>query len=137
MQIVKRSSLPTVQINGETAAHIFEGGSHGGVDSSAFIVDVAPGTGPKRHSHPYDEVFVIVEGTIRLEAAGEVVDATSEEICVVPAEVPHTFTNLGPGRARMVNIHAAANVVTSFDPDAETDFSYEYGKPARSGERTS
>jgi quercetin dioxygenase-like cupin family protein len=128
MQVIKKSDLPSVRLNGEVAAHIFDGGDHGGISSSAFIVDVAPGTGPRRHKHPYDEVFVIIEGTIRLEAGGEVIEATPEEICVVPAGVPHGFTNIGSDRARMVNIHVTAKVVTEFveDPSANTDVTYEY-----------
>jgi mannose-6-phosphate isomerase-like protein (cupin superfamily) len=126
MQIVKKDSLPTVRLNGEVAAHIFDGSQNGNLSSSAFIVDVAPGTGPKRHKHPYDEIFIIIEGTVRLEADGETVDATPDEICVVPAGVPHAFTNLGPGRARLVNIHAAAQVVTEFPEDESADSSYEY-----------
>jgi hypothetical protein len=51
MQIVKMSTLPSVKLNGEVAAHIFDG-DHGSLGSSAFIVDVAPGTGPRRHQHP-------------------------------------------------------------------------------------
>lgn len=126
MLVVKKDTLPTVRLNGAVAAHIFDGSDHGSA-ASAFIVDVQPGLGPKRHKHPYDEVFVIVEGTVRLEAGGELVEATPEEICVVPAGVAHAFSSVGPGRARMVNIHAAPTVVTEFveDPTPGTVV-YEY-----------
>lgn len=131
MQIVKKDSLPTVRLNDEVAAHIFDGSKHGDVSCSAFIVDIQPDVGPKRHTHPYEEIFVIVEGTVRLEAGGELIDATPDEICVVPAGVPHKFTNIGPGRARLVNIHAAAEVATAFaEDDAPSDVAYEYNRPA-------
>lgn len=117
MQIVKKDGLPTVRLNGEVAAHIFDGSKYGGVSCSAFIVDIQPNLGPQRHKHPYEEIFVIVEGTVRLEAGGELFDATPDEICIVAAGVPHTFTNLGPGRALMVNIHAAGEVITEFTED--------------------
>lgn len=126
MQVVKKSALPTVRLNGEVAAHVFDGSQNGGLSASAFIVDVAEGTGPKRHQHPYDEIFVIVSGRVRLEAGGEIVDATPEDVLVVPAGVPHAFRNLGPGRAQLVNIHAASEVVTEFVEDASTDVVYEY-----------
>ena len=126
MQVVKKSSLPTVRLNGEVSAHVFDGSQNGGLSSSAFIVDVAVGVGPRRHRHPYDEIFVIVEGVIRIEAGGEQLDATAEEVVVVPRGVAHSFTNLGPGRAKMVNVHAASVVVTEFADDGPTDVAYEY-----------
>lgn len=116
MKIVKKDDLPKVRLNGEVAAHIFAGIV---VDAScsAFIVDLQPNVGPKRHTHPYQEIFVIVEGMVRVEAGGEVIDATPEEICIVATGVPHTFTNLGPGRAKLVNIHASPEVITEFTED--------------------
>ncbi len=130
MQIVKKDDLPTVRLNGEVAAHIFDGSTYGDVPCSAFIVDLQPNVGPKRHTHPYEEIFVIVDGTVRLEAGGELIDATLDEICIVPAQVPHTFTNLGPGRARLVNIHASGEVITNFtEDDSTSNVSYEYNHP--------
>lgn len=137
MQIIAKGSLPTVQINGEVAAHILNAADHDGVSVSAFIVDVATDAGPPRHTHPYEEIFIIVEGTVRLEAGGEKADATPEDIVVVPAGVPHKFANLGPGRARMVNIHAAEHVVTEFVPDDDRNESYAYNRPGGQGETAS
>lgn len=131
MQIVKKNELPTVRLNGEVAAHIFDGSKNGDVTCSAFIVDLQPQLGPPRHTHPYEEIFIIVEGTVELEAGGETVEATPDEICVVPAGVPHKFTNVGPDRARLVNIHAASEVVTQFaEDDSRSDAAYEYNRPA-------
>jgi quercetin dioxygenase-like cupin family protein len=128
MQKISKNTLPTVRLNGEVAAYIFDGSEHGNVGSSAFIVDLAAGLGPRRHRHPYDEIFVIVDGTVRLEAGGEVAVATAEDIVVVPAGVPHAFSGAGPGRARLVNIHASNRVVTQFEPDGDTPGqAYEYG----------
>jgi mannose-6-phosphate isomerase-like protein (cupin superfamily) len=126
MQVIKKGDLPTVRLNGEVSAHVFDGSQHG-VSCSAFIVDAASGVGPRRHRHPYDEIFVIVEGTVRLEADGEVLEVSPEEICVVPAGVAHAFTNVGDTRAKMVNLHLAAQVVTEFvDDGSASDVAYEY-----------
>ncbi|MCX4751376.1 cupin domain-containing protein [Kitasatospora sp. NBC_01287] len=128
MRVIAKSGLPSVVIDGETAAHIFQGVS-AGTTVSAFIVDVAGQVGPDRHTHPYDEVFVIVEGNVRIEAGDEVVDGTPEQIVVVEARVPHTFYNLGPGPARMVNIHAAERAVTEFTADRHGhNDSYQYAR---------
>lgn len=126
MRVFSRSGLPTVRLGGEVAAYIFDGEQHGGLSASAFVVDLAEGTGPPPHTHPYDEVFLVLEGVVRLVAGGEEVDASPEEVCVVEAGVPHSFTNVGPGRARLVNVHTASRVVTEFVREATADGSYEY-----------
>ena len=125
MHVVQRNSLPTVRMNDEVAGYIFDGGQHG-VTSSAIIVDVAPGTGPRRHKHPYDEIFILIEGSVRLEADGELLDLTPEQLAVVKSGVPHSFTNIGTGRARMVNINTSDTVVTQFVDDGLSNTSYEY-----------
>ncbi|MFJ6676157.1 cupin domain-containing protein [Actinosynnema sp. NPDC091369] len=127
IRVFRKDGLPTVRIGGEVAAHIFDGGLHGGLGASAFIVDLADvGTGPPVHTHPYAEIFIVLEGAVRLVAGDRAVDATPDEVCVVDAGVPHSFTNAGPGRARLVNVHAASTVVTEFVRDTPTDGSYDY-----------
>lgn len=115
IQVVNKADLPSVRMDGEIMARIFDGSAHGDdINVSAFIVDLPPGAGPKRHVHPYEEVFVTIHGEVELESDGEVRVTNPDEVCVVPANVPHTFTNVGTDRAVMVNIHASPGVVTDF-----------------------
>jgi quercetin dioxygenase-like cupin family protein len=125
MKVIQKDLMPVVRIDGEIAAHIFDGVQHG-VGSSAFIVDLPPGPGPRRHSHPYDEIFVVVCGAVRLEAGGETCELTPDEVGVAPAGVPHTFTAIGPERARLVNVHASDRVHTIFDEECGQSHSYDY-----------
>ncbi len=37
------------------------------------------------------------------------------DIVIGPPDVPHGFTNLGPGRARLVCVHAAPAIRTEFE----------------------
>lgn len=126
MRIVNKADLPSVRMNGEIMARIFDGGKHGGVSVSAFIVDLPPGAGPKRHVHPYDEVFITVHGQVELEADGEVRTTDPNEVCIVEANVPHTFTNIGEDRAVMVNIHANPDVITDFVEGGPERVGYEF-----------
>lgn len=126
MQVVSTADLPSVRMNGEIMARIFDGSKHNGVTVSAFIVDLPPGDGPKRHVHPYEEVFVIVHGRIELEAGGEVRTTDQNEICIVEAGVPHTFTNVGTDNAVMVNIHANPSVITDFVAGGPERIGYEF-----------
>ncbi len=64
-----------------------------------------PGTGPVLHVHPYDEVFVILEGRARFFVGDEVIDAVAGEVVLGPAGLPHRFINLGPGKLQTLDIH--------------------------------
>lgn len=65
----------------------------------------APGTGPTLHIHPYDEVFVVIEGRARFFVGDQVIEAEAGETVLGPAGVPHRFVNLGPGRLQTIDIH--------------------------------
>ena len=70
----------------------FRGFRHGAGDS--FIVVGAP---PRLHRHPYEEVFVVQEGTATFTAGNEIIEARGGQIVVVPAGVAHQFANTGAG----------------------------------------
>jgi mannose-6-phosphate isomerase-like protein (cupin superfamily) len=63
------------------------------------------GEGPKLHVHPYDEVFVVVEGRARFFVGDEVINAEAGDVILGPKGVPHRFENLGPGRLQTIDIH--------------------------------
>ena len=94
-----------------TIAHRFEGYRYGDVNVSFFLVDSPPGGGAVLHTHPYEEVFVTLEG----EATFTVGDATMEvgagQIVVAPAGVPHKFVNSGTGPLRQVDIHPSGRIL--------------------------
>lgn len=58
----------------------------------------APGfPGPARHIHPeFDEVFVVLEGSLTLVQRDDTLIAGAGDSVVVPGSVPHTFANLAP-----------------------------------------
>jgi len=64
-----------------------------------------PGTGPVLHVHPYDEIFVVIQGRARFFVGDAVIDAEAGETVLGPAGVPHRFVNLGPGRLQTIDIH--------------------------------
>ena len=69
-----------------------------------FSSDVV-GDGPPLHTHPYDEVFIIRQGSGRFTIGDRIVEAGAGQILMAPAEVPHKFENLGPGRLETTDIH--------------------------------
>lgn len=95
----------------------FEGHHHGDTSVSFIVVDAPPGSGPKLHKHPYEEVFVVQEGTVTFTAGDEVIEARGGQVVVVPAGVPHKFVNSGAGRLRQVDIHASERFITEWLED--------------------
>ena len=85
----------------------FEGYRYGDAGVSFIVVDAPPGAGPKLHKHPYEEVFVVQEGSATFTAGDEVIEAGGGQVVGVPAGVPHRFVNSGAGRLRQVDIHAS------------------------------
>lgn len=102
MYHVNANDLP-----GNDVSRTFEGGKHGPCSVSFFLVHNQPGQGPRLHHHPYDETFLILDGRVRVTVGEENIEGRPGDIVIGPAEAPHGFTNLGPGPATLVCIHAA------------------------------
>ncbi len=64
-----------------------------------------PGEGPRLHVHPYDEIFIVIEGRARFYVGDEVVEAGVGDVVLGPKGVPHRFENMGPGRLQTIDLH--------------------------------
>jgi mannose-6-phosphate isomerase-like protein (cupin superfamily) len=104
MPLVKAASFPDGNL---------EGGEHGAT-VSVILDEGEPGHGPRLHRHPYDETWVVVEGRVTFQAGDESLAAEPGDIVIVPAAVPHKFANTGPGRSRLVCVHANPSFVTEW-----------------------
>jgi quercetin dioxygenase-like cupin family protein len=102
------------KLPGNDISRTFEGGTRGPSSVSFFLVHNQPGQGPKLHYHPYDETFIILEGHVLVRVGDEAVEGGPGDIVIGAPGIPHGFTNLRPGRARLVCIHAAAAMQTTF-----------------------
>ena len=96
MPLIKNGTLPTGNLEGEGY----------GASISLIFDEGDPGHGPRLHRHPYDETWVVLEGNLTFYAGDEELDAAAGDIVIVPARTPHKFTNDGPGRPKLVCIHA-------------------------------
>jgi mannose-6-phosphate isomerase-like protein (cupin superfamily) len=81
---------------------------------SVIVVDAPPGSGPRLHKHPYEEVFVIQDGTATFTVGDETIEAHGGQVVIVPGGVPHKFVNTGEGRLRQVDIHANDRFITDW-----------------------
>jgi quercetin dioxygenase-like cupin family protein len=58
------------------------------------------------HSHPPDDAFFVLDGTLSFLVGDEWVDAPAGSFILVPGDVTHTFENRGDTRAGALNISA-------------------------------
>jgi mannose-6-phosphate isomerase-like protein (cupin superfamily) len=110
VRIVRLDDLPPSNI-----AREFVGEDHGGVGICAIFVDAPPGRGPSLHRHPYEEVFITLEGTATFFLGeDEQREIGPGEIVVVPPGQWHGFVNSGDGPLRQIDIHVSAGFDTEW-----------------------
>jgi mannose-6-phosphate isomerase-like protein (cupin superfamily) len=83
-----------------------------GASVSVIVLDAPTGGGPRLHRHPYEEVFVVQEGSATFTVGDDVIEATGGQVVVVPAGVAHKFVNSGTTLLRQVDIHASDHCVS-------------------------
>ena len=62
--------------------------------------------GPGAHSHPEDDVFYVLAGTMSVLVGTEWIEAGAGSFVLVPGNVTHDFENRGAERAGVLNISA-------------------------------
>ena len=87
-----------------------EGADHGAT-ISLILDESEPGQRPRLHRHPYDETWVVQEGNLTFQLGEARYHAEPGDIIIAPPGVQHKFTNDGPGRSKLVCIHAHPTVV--------------------------
>ena len=106
--------IPLGALDPTPHSHEFVGAEHGDVPFSIILVHSQPGVGPKLHRHPYPEVFVVESGEATFQLGNETIVVTEGHVVIGPPNVPHGFTNSGPGELRLVAIHGAARFNTEW-----------------------
>lgn len=60
--------------------------------------------GPGAHSHPEDDIFYVIEGTMSVLVGEEWTHATRGSFVLVPGGVTHDFENRSDARAGVLNL---------------------------------
>ncbi len=87
----------------------FEGADHGS-QVSFFYSRNEPGGGATLHRHPYEETFVVLEGTTTFTVDGERLEVEAGNVVIVPAGAEHGFVASGDGPIRQLSIHPSPRV---------------------------
>jgi uncharacterized protein YceH (UPF0502 family) len=91
----------------------FQGQEHG-AGASFFVGEFAPGQGPRRHRHAYEETFILLAGEARLVTDGTPRTVGAGTIVVIPAGVWHEFSVTSGVPAQVVNVHPVPRIVTEW-----------------------
>jgi quercetin dioxygenase-like cupin family protein len=81
--------------------------SNGGQNASVAYIRTPPGGGSPRglHTHDWEQIFYILEGTMSIEVEGERMEAGPGSLVVFPAGVPHRNWN----NSAAPTVHLAVN----------------------------
>src|SRR5215211_1015270 len=60
-------------------------------------------TGPGAHSHPEDDIFYVIEGTMSIRVDDHWIDAPKGAFVLIPGGVTHDFENRSAARAGALN----------------------------------
>ena len=106
--------MPTVHALADLAtsptAFRFEGGPDG-ADISFFVTRTLPGRGSSLHTHPYSEVFVLLEGEATYTVGDERLSLAAGHVAVVPPDTPHRYENTGDVPLLQVSVHDGGTMV--------------------------
>jgi quercetin dioxygenase-like cupin family protein len=91
-------------------AALFQGFEHD-AQTSFFVVTSKPGRGAPKHRHPYEEIFVVLEGEIEVIVDGELEMISGGFIRIIPPRAWHQFTNRSDHPCLMVNIHSSPRLI--------------------------
>ena len=108
------NAISREQLQSPDGAYLFQGKEQQDLPISFFWVQAAPGRGPRLHAHPYQEIFVVLQGHATFTIGDDTIDVEGGHILIGPAEVPHKFINSGEGILHMINLHPGPQVITQW-----------------------
>jgi quercetin dioxygenase-like cupin family protein len=108
------SIIPIDDLAHTEHAHEFVGAEHGDVPFSIILVHSEPGVGPKLHRHPYPEIFIVHSGQATFQLGDASIVVEEGHVVVGPPDVPHGFTNTGPGELLLTAVHGAPQFLTEW-----------------------
>ncbi|HLT91499.1 MAG TPA: cupin domain-containing protein [Woeseiaceae bacterium] len=106
MYRIKQADLPFIG-----SSHNFVGADHGDVGISVFLFNGLPGSGPRPHRHPYDEVQFIQQGRGLYNVEGQEFEAEAGDILVIKAGEVHSFRCIGDGPLVQLDVHLSPRFI--------------------------
>ena len=102
MPIVDHSSVPETLWRPNYRQWNITRPGDGTSSSSMDLAIIGVGAGAPLHVHEADELIVVLEGTLEVRLGEEVQRVGPDHTLVIPPNMPHAFTNVGPGPVRTI-----------------------------------
>ena len=115
-------SLPHIGLVGDTYTIVLSGQQTAG-RFTTIDMHVPPGGGPAPHRHDFEEMFTVLEGEVEATFRGQKSTLRAGETINVPANAPHSFTNVSQAPARLLCVCA---------PSGQEEFFEKVGVPVES-----
>ncbi len=102
---------------------VLEGKNIGTGVTVLFYATDEIGEGPRWHVHPYDELFIIRKGRALFTVGEKKIEAETGDVLLGPANVPHKYHSIGPGRLETTDIHVSDRWIQTNldDPEISND----------------
>lgn len=93
--------------------HRLDGDRYGFETMSFIISETHPGGGPGLHVHDTEEAHILLQGTAQYQIGDRVLTVQAPYVARVPAEVPHTFINVGTEPFNLIAVFATSHPNTT------------------------
>jgi cysteine desulfurase family protein (TIGR01976 family) len=97
-----------VETTGDRKFRVLFGPGHGCPVATQFVGEIPPGRAPE-HSHPYDEVVLVLAGTGVAHAGGTDRELGPGDCLHLPPGLPHCLENTGQDMLRVLGVFHPAN----------------------------
>jgi len=105
-----------VETTGDRTFRVLFGPGRGCSAATQFVGEIPPGRAPE-HSHPYDEVVLILHGEGLAHIGGSDYDLSAGTCLHLPPGLPHCLENTGPGMMRVLGVfHPADSPAAKLPP---------------------
>ncbi len=112
MDIVRLDEIPGMRFPAGRHTRVLVG--EGGLTAQAFCqgyVVIPPGAGVPEHSHPQEEIYLILSGAGEMTVDGETLAVDGVCAIYVPSGIPHALVNSGEEEMVLVFTYAPAGTV--------------------------
>jgi mannose-6-phosphate isomerase-like protein (cupin superfamily) len=107
-----------VEMTGDREFRVLFGPGHDCAAATQFVGEIPPGRAPE-HSHPYDEVVLILRGAGVAHVGGADRDLSAGTCLHLPPGRPHCLENTGPEPLRVLGVFHPAGSPASKLPNAQ------------------
>ena len=104
-------SVKPLNLVGEQIRVLADGERTGGYE--VFLQGGPDGAGPPPHTHPWDEAYFVLEGTLEVLLGERIQKVAAGEFVFIPGGTPHNFRLIG--NTRFLSINSAAGAARFFE----------------------